>query len=259
MQDTEQQYVAGLYKVVCVSQDFFKWVSLLSKIYFRSINLIWKLIVLATCLERLHIFLRTLMQSMTNPKNSANLLNKLEKTLTKSLKLLFLLYCLNLVFKSSDIILIFYIFTQTIMLQLYPKYSKNKPTCDSYIKEFDQVIKKRQQELGDRLDLSSYLLTPIQRLGKYILILENIRKELKKLDEPSDHIAHALDIIKKQMKIGNDSIAIDSIKNCPINLLNYGSFLMREKFNVIKPRRIEAMLFMFQDIVVITHIIAVNT
>lgn len=62
----------------------------------------------------------------------------------------------------------------------------------------------------------------------------------------------ALDIIKGEMSKGNDFVAIESIENSPINKEDYGSFKMREKFNILKPRRFEAMVFLFENIIVFT-------
>jgi len=36
---------------------------------------------------------------------------------------------------------------------------------------------KKQVELGDRLDLSSYLLKPVQRMSKYALLLQQFVKD----------------------------------------------------------------------------------
>ena len=40
--------------------------------------------------------------------------------------------------------------------------------------------------LGDRMDLSSYLLKPVQRMGKYALLLKQILKECPE-NEQQDH------------------------------------------------------------------------
>lgn len=56
------------------------------------------------------------------------------------------------------------------------------------------------------------------------------------------------------MSRGNDYIAIDSIKDCPINLLEQGSFLIREKFTVHTPKKYESMLFLFEKILVFTAV-----
>ena len=41
---------------------------------------------------------------------------------------------------------------------------------------------KKQMELGDRLDLSSYLLKPVQRMTKYALLLQQMLKECQATD-----------------------------------------------------------------------------
>jgi len=33
------------------------------------------------------------------------------------------------------------------------------------------IFQARQEELGDKLDLGSYLIKPVQRMGKYSLLL----------------------------------------------------------------------------------------
>lgn len=90
-------------------------------------------------------------------------------------------------------------------------------------------------------------------MGKYKLFLEQIKKELIKTNDNShENIDRAIELIHKQMTKGNDYIAIDSIRNCPINLLEQGSFILREKFNVVKPRKYESMLFLFENIIIFT-------
>lgn len=109
-----------------------------------------------------------------------------------------------------------------------------------------------QDQYGERLDFSAYLLTPVQRLGRYILFIENIEKELKKVDGTCENIQKALKIVKSVMSRGNDCVAIESIQKSPISKVDYGSFIMREKFTLIKPRRLEIMVFLFSNIVVFT-------
>lgn len=110
-----------------------------------------------------------------------------------------------------------------------------------------------QQKLEDRLDIASYLLSPIQRLGKYILLLDKIHKELDKTGESSELINTALEIVKKEMSKGNDSVAIGCIKNSPINLAEEaGSIKMNEKFTILKPKKFESVVFLFDEIIVFT-------
>lgn len=109
-----------------------------------------------------------------------------------------------------------------------------------------------QDQFGERLDFSAYLLTPVQRLGRYILFIENIEKELKKMDGICENIQKALKIVKSVMSRGNDCVAIESIQRSPISKVDFGSFIMREKFTLTKPRRLEIMVFLFSNIVVFT-------
>jgi len=44
------------------------------------------------------------------------------------------------------------------------------------------TLQKKQLELGDRLDLSSYLLKPVQRMTKYALLLQQMMKEYHQQD-----------------------------------------------------------------------------
>ncbi|KAJ8961154.1 hypothetical protein NQ318_008834 [Aromia moschata] len=138
------------------------------------------------------------------------------------------------------------------LFKLYPKYFKNKPRADSVLKEFNFLIKQAQDKFNERLDLTSYLLTPLQRLGKYKLFLENIEKQLRKLHLPTENATTALEIIKEEMSKGNDFVAIESIDHSPIAKGDYGSFKMREMFTIVRPRRMESMVFLFENVVVFT-------
>lgn len=109
-----------------------------------------------------------------------------------------------------------------------------------------------QEEYEERLDFSAYLLTPLQRLGKYILFLENIEKELNKLELPVEKTQIALDIVKKVMSQGNDYVAIESIENSLVSKSDYGAFIIRETFFINKPRRYESMVFLFSNVIVFT-------
>ncbi|GJQ86150.1 hypothetical protein Trydic_g13431 [Trypoxylus dichotomus] len=137
------------------------------------------------------------------------------------------------------------------LFKLYPIYMKNKPKADRIlIQNYKSVIEDRQKKLRDRLDLMSYLLNPIQRLGRYILLLENLQKSVRR----SACLDPAIEILKTNMTKGNDSIAVESILRIPetLDLYRKGSYIDREKFMMIKPRRQEIVLFLFEGIVVLT-------
>jgi hypothetical protein len=139
-------------------------------------------------------------------------------------------------------------------LDLYSEYSRNKPTSDECFKEFYQtIIKGIENELSDKLGLASHLMCPIQRLAKYSLLMESIQKEVEKSGKSVNGIVSARCMIKKVMQKSNDLIAIDSITDCEVDLSKQGSFIMRGLFNVIKPRKFQCMVFLFEDMIVFTE------
>nr|CAH7748526.1 unnamed protein product [Callosobruchus chinensis] len=140
-----------------------------------------------------------------------------------------------------------------VLFTKYPSYLRNKPKADRVLRTYSHIIKKIQEELDDRLDFSAYLLTPLQRLGKYILFLENIQNQFQSLGISVESTQMALDIVKREMTKGNDYVAIESIQNSPISKLDYGTFIMRENFIIIKPRKMEVMVFLFKNIIVFTN------
>uniref|UniRef100_A0A3Q3VP85 DH domain-containing protein n=1 Tax=Mola mola TaxID=94237 RepID=A0A3Q3VP85_MOLML len=78
---------------------------------------------------------------------------------------------------------------------LYALYSKNKPKSDAL----------KQLELGDKMDLSSYLLKPIQRMSKYALLLTDLMKEVGTAQEVElVSLQAATNMVKFQLRHGND-------------------------------------------------------
>ncbi|XP_066143646.1 uncharacterized protein [Euwallacea fornicatus] len=139
------------------------------------------------------------------------------------------------------------------LFRLYPRYFRNSPKANAAVKEINFLLKERQETIQDKLDLSAYLLTPVQRLGKYKLFLENIIKQLEKENKSSALAQDSLSMIKKYLSRGNDSVAIASILRSPLHTKDYGSFIAREKFSMIKPKKMEIVVFLFEGVVVFTQ------
>ena len=58
---------------------------------------------------------------------------------------------------------------------LYALYNKNKPKSDCLMAEYgSQFFRTKQLVIGDKMDLASYLLKPVQRMGKYALLLTQV-------------------------------------------------------------------------------------
>lgn len=97
-------------------------------------------------------------------------------------------------------------------------------------------------------------MAPIQRLPKYMLLLENIKKELYKMGvKKVTKLIIAINIIKEELNKGNDYIAIESIHEWPVmNKMDLGPFIMRDIFIIRNPRKFESMIFLFNKMLVFT-------
>lgn len=117
-----------------------------------------------------------------------------------------------------------------------------------YVPDFTVSSQKKQQELRDMMDLSSYLLRPIQRISKYSLLLldmlalvcthrsrDGTRDTVSPFgvcghgpgahvpdltdferDRERADIQAAADLIQFQMRHGNDLLTMDAIQDCDV-------------------------------------------
>ncbi|CAG9829395.1 unnamed protein product [Diabrotica balteata] len=138
------------------------------------------------------------------------------------------------------------------LFELYPPYFINRRKAEGVIKEFGSLLKELQDYYNISVEFTAYLLLPLNRLSKYVLFLKDILKQLKKLKRPTEVCQIALDIVQTQMRNGNDGIAIDSIKNCPLERTDYGSFKQRERFTISNKNKKEMFVFLFENVVVFT-------
>lgn len=101
-------------------------------------------------------------------------------------------------------------------------------------------FKAKQLELGDKMDLASYLLKPVQRMGKYALLLQQLVKagtdlseQLSSEDGDKDEkdgsetirpmvegeadLRAAEQMVRFQLRHGNDLLAMDSLRDCDVS------------------------------------------
>ena len=52
------------------------------------------------------------------------------------------------------------------------QYCKNKPTSDIARAEHEAFFRRRQTDLGQKLNIDDLLITPVQRFTKYQLLLQ---------------------------------------------------------------------------------------
>ncbi|KAL5021840.1 hypothetical protein ScPMuIL_000995 [Solemya velum] len=136
--------------------------------------------------------------------------------------------------------------------QLYALYNKNKPRSDSLMAENGKrFFSYKQRELGDMLDLSSYLLKPVQRMGKYALLIKQMIKECPASQtENLKDLKEAEEMVKFQLRHGNDLLAMDALRECDVNLGEQGRLLRQEEFLIWQGRRkFLRQVFLFEDMV----------
>ncbi|XP_056631347.1 uncharacterized protein LOC130441613 isoform X2 [Diorhabda sublineata] len=144
---------------------------------------------------------------------------------------------------------------------LYALYNKNKPKSDSLMSEYgSSFFKSKQLELGDKMDLASYLLKPVQRMGKYALLLQQMMKACppptlgssdRVLQEMED-LKLAEEMVRFQLRHGNDLLAMDSIRECDVNLKEQGRLLRQNEFLVWEGKSGKKSLrqvFLFEDLI----------
>ena len=99
-------------------------------------------------------------------------------------------------------------------------------------------FKAKQMELGDKMDLASYLLKPVQRMGKYALLLQQLVKAgtdhtpqlpseddegKDEKDNPRPMVEGEADLraaeqmVRFQLRHGNDLLAMDSLRDCDVS------------------------------------------
>ncbi|XP_068195711.1 pleckstrin homology domain-containing family G member 4B-like isoform X2 [Antennarius striatus] len=166
-------------------------------------------------------------------------------------------------------------------LGLYALYSKNKPQSDALIlHRRHDIFKRKQQELGDMMDLSSYLLRPIQRISKYSLLLQDILtlagtyrpKDLNQdtllsssvcgqdasvpdltsseREREKAEIQAAADLVRFQMRHGNDLLTMDAIRDCDVNLKEQGQLIRQDEFTVFfRKKKCIRRIFLFEELI----------
>ncbi|KAM7420674.1 hypothetical protein PAMA_015071 [Pampus argenteus] len=135
---------------------------------------------------------------------------------------------------------------------MYALYSKNKPQSDTLLcSHGNEFFKNKQMELGDKMDLASYLLKPIQRMSKYALLLKDLIKECSHSQEQElSDLRTAEEMVKFQLRHGNDLLAMDAIRGCDVNLKEQGQLRCQDEFIVWCGRRKYLRhVFLFEDLI----------
>ncbi|KAI8121287.1 Puratrophin-1 [Lucilia cuprina] len=136
---------------------------------------------------------------------------------------------------------------------LYALYNKNKPKSDTLMSEYGTAFfKTKQIELNDKMDLASYLLKPVQRMGKYALLLQQLGSALQEIAADVEELQKAEEMVKFQLRHGNDLLAMDSLRDCDVNVKEQGRLLRQNEFLVWQGRggkKTLRQIFLFEELV----------
>ncbi|XP_068941991.1 puratrophin-1 [Petaurus breviceps papuanus] len=141
---------------------------------------------------------------------------------------------------------------------MYALYSKNKPRSDALLASHGNTFfKDKQRCLGDHLDLASYLLKPIQRMSKYVLLLQELSRTCQEGPGPGwsqgpdlAALHAACDLVRFQLRHGNDLLAMDAICGCDVNLKEQGQLVRQDEFTVWSGRKkCQRHIFLFEELI----------
>lgn len=139
---------------------------------------------------------------------------------------------------------------------LYALYNKNKPRSDQLLSDHGNIFfRARQKELGDKLDLGSYLIKPVQRMGKYSLLLRDMIKVLDPGHPKIAELKAAEEMVKYQLRHGNDLLAMDSLRGCDMNVKDQGRLLRQDNFIVWNgKKKTYRRVFLLDDLVIFSKV-----
>lgn len=123
--------------------------------------------------------------------------------------------------------------------------SRSSPSLPAYhttlgLAQTDLVpwpLQDKQRALGDKMDLASYLLKPVQRMGKYALLLQDLVKEAGRCpthEQELGELKAAEDMVRFQLRHGNDLLAMDAVRGCDVSAPRPQEALVVQGFGSIK-------------------------
>lgn len=148
----------------------------------------------------------------------------------------------------------------------YILFALNRPNSEKICKKNLDYFQERQNQVGDKLGLNSFLLQPIQRLMRYKLLLAEINKEALKLiaDVLMDSVKDEIGVLCKAEKrlerfieIINEAMSINDISECyELNIFHQGKFRKMFEINVYdwdRRRQYPSKIFFFEKCLIYTE------
>ncbi|XP_031559552.1 rac guanine nucleotide exchange factor JJ-like [Actinia tenebrosa] len=147
---------------------------------------------------------------------------------------------------------------ETKLEELYTIYCRSKAKSDELVLPHkESFFKDCRKRLGHRLQLSDYLIKPVQRITKYQLLLRDILKFTEKAGEDGSEIQRALNVALRILKRTNDMISVASIQGYDAKPDDTGDLILRETLEVAEGKYRQKMkernVFLFEKLIVVTE------
>ncbi|XP_030643161.1 kalirin isoform X2 [Chanos chanos] len=146
-------------------------------------------------------------------------------------------------------------------LYMYVVYCQNKPKSEFIVAEYDSYFEGIQQDINSRLNISDYLIKPIQRITKYQLLLKDFLKYSSKAGLDCQDIEKAVDLMSQVPKLCNDMMNLGRLQGFEGKLTSQGKLLQQETFFVseqdsgVLSRSKERRVFLFEQIVIFSELL----
>ncbi|XP_003371915.1 ATP-dependent RNA helicase DDX19A [Trichinella spiralis] len=139
---------------------------------------------------------------------------------------------------------------------LYSVYYTNKPKSEALMKDYGNAFfQAKQSTLSDSLNLSAYLLKPVQRMSEYVLLLDRMLDLCLSTRASGEFnlLKKAKEILTDQLRSADDMLAVKSIRGCDVSLTEQGSLLRRDQFlvskNGQKHKKTIRQIFLFEKLI----------
>ncbi|XP_067944220.1 rho guanine nucleotide exchange factor 25-like [Watersipora subatra] len=147
-------------------------------------------------------------------------------------------------------------------LRLYVTYCENKPRSEYLVAEHPSTFHKLASKVGKKLQISDYLIKPVQRIMKYQLLLKDILKYTEKIHESTMTLHRAMDVMHRVPKAANNMMQVGRLQGFEAKISVHGTVLLQDTlpvavFNLNKPanrKYKEKRVFLFEQIFIISDL-----
>ena len=164
----------------------------------------------------------------------------------------------------------------TRIQHLYNIYCKNKPKSDDVVNEHSEIFEKMRITLKEKFAIKDMLISPVQRITKYHLLLKDVLKYTEKIEsqvggEDVEGMKAMLDTMSKIPASANNMMMLGMLMGFHGSITAAGKLLQSRKLVVIQTddvtklkedalkgeevRDQKRLIFLFEQIVIVARIV----